>query len=253
VIAVTREVPDAIDRCELTHMTREPIDVPRARAQHRAYEQLLAASGCDVLRAEPAHQLPDSVFVEDTAIVVDEVAIITRPGAESRRGETDGVAAVLRGYRELKYIEAPGTIDGGDVLVAGRCVFIGRSSRTNEAGIVQVRAILTRFGYDVRGVELRGCLHLKSAATAVSEGRLLVNPAWIDRQAFGDLDLVEIDPAEPDAANLLSVAGRYIYSAAFPRTREVLERTGLALQLVDLSELAKAEGAVTCCSVVFRA
>jgi dimethylargininase len=253
VIAITRAVSDAINDCELTHVAREPIDLGLARAQHAAYERALLAAHCEIVRAEPAPGLPDSAFVEDTAIVVDEAGIITRPGAASRRPETEGVAAVLGRFRSLTYIDAPGTVDGGDVVVAGRRVFIGRSSRTNDAGIAQVRAILSPFGYDVQGVEVRGCLHLKSAATMLSAGQVLVNPAWIDRAAFDGLELLDIDPAEPYAANLLSAAGRCLYSSAFPRTRDVLARRGVPLDLVDMGELAKAEGAVTCCSLVFRA
>jgi dimethylargininase len=251
LIAVTRAVSDAIDGCELTHAARQPIDLALARAQHRVYERTLEASKCDIVRVEPAHDLPDAVFVEDIAIVVDEVAIVTRPGAASRRPETAGVAGILRRYRELKFIEAPGTVDGGDVVVAGRRVFVGRSTRTNDVGIAQVRAMLLPFGYDVRGVEVRGCLHLKSAVSRLSEGQLLVNPAWIERREFDGMELVEIDPAEPHAANVLSAGDDLIYAAAYPRTRARLERRGLALKMVDLSELAKAEGAVTCCSLIF--
>jgi len=253
VIAITRAVSDAINDCELTHVAREPIDLEVARAQHAAYERALEAAQCTIVRAAPAPDCPDAVFVEDTAIVVDEVAIITRPGAVSRRPETAGVAEVLQRFRELRFIDAPGTVDGGDVVVAGRRVFIGRSSRTNDAGIAQVRALLLPFGYDVKGVEVRGCLHLKSAATRLSEGQLLVNPAWVDRAAFDGMELLDINPAEPNAANLLSTGDDFIYPAAFPRTGDLLERSGLTLKIVDLSELAKAEGAVTCCSVILTA
>lgn len=252
-IAITREVPDAIGQCELTHVARQPIDLDLARAQHAAYEETLAAAQCTIVRAAPAPDLPDSVFVEDTAVVVGEVAIVTRPGAVSRRAETSGVADVLRRYRELRFIEAPAAIDGGDVIVAGRRVFIGRSSRTNDDAITQVRAILMPFGYDVSGVQIRGCLHLKSAATRLSEGQLLANPAWIDYREFGGMELLDIDPTEPYAANVLGAGDDFIYSSAFPRTRERLERRGLTLEIVDLGELAKAEGAVTCCSVIFTA
>ena len=249
-VAITRAVSDAINNCELTHVTRAPIDLDRARAQHRAYEQALeTAAHCEIVRVEPAPDLPDAVFVEDTAVVVDEVGIITRPGAPSRRPETVGVAAVLGRYRELRYIDAPGTVDGGDVVVAGRRVFVGRSSRTNDAGIAQLRAILSLYGYNVTGVEVRGCLHLKSAATVLSENQLLVNPAWIDRQAFDGVELLEIDPLEPDAANILKAGDDFIYSSVFPRTAGRLQRS-LPLTIVDVSELAKAEGAVTCCSLI---
>jgi dimethylargininase len=251
MIAITRDVSDAFADCELTYLERQPIDLGRARAQHRAYEDMLARLGCRVVRLDPEPDLPDAVFVEDTAIVVDELAIITRPGAESRRAETASVARVLGRYRDLRSIEAPGTLDGGDLVVCGRRVFIGRSSRTNDAGIEQVRDILAPLGYTVTAVEVRGCLHLKSAATALSENELLVNPAWISREDFQGISLLPIDPAEPHAANILKVGDAYIYSPAFPRTAAMLQRR-LTLNVVDLSELAKAEGAVTCCSLIVR-
>ena len=250
-VAVTRAVSDAINNCELTHVARKPIDLDLARAQHRAYEAMLeTAARCEIVRLEPAPDLPDAVFFEDTAVVVDEVGIITRPGAPSRRPETTGVAAVLGRYRELRYVDPPGTVDGGDVVVVGRRVFVGRSVRTNDAGIAQLRAILSPFGYNVTGVKVRGCLHLKSAATMLSENQLLVNPAWIDRQAFDGLELVEVDQAEPNAANILSTGDHFLYSAAVPLTRDRLERRGIKLNITDVSELAKAEGAVTCCSIL---
>ena len=250
MIAITREVSASINRCELTHVTRAPIDLERARTQHRAYEEALERLGCRVVRLDPAPELPDAVFVEDTAIVVDELAIVTRPGAESRRAETASVGPVLGRYRELRSVSAPGTIDGGDVVVCGRRVFIGKSSRTNHAGIERVRDILAPHGYTVTAVDVHGCLHLKSAATALSPDRLLVNPAWISGGEFRDVERLSIAQSEPNAANILQVGDGWIYPESFPRTREVLERNGFAPVVVDVSELAKAEGAVTCCSLI---
>lgn len=250
MIAITREVSASIHQCELTHVAREPIDLARARAQHRAYEDALERLGCRVVRLDPAPDLPDAVFVEDAAIVVDELAIVTRLGAESRRAETASVARVLGRYRELRSVEGPGTIDGGDVVVCGRRVFIGRSSRTNDAGIEQVGDMLAPFGYTVVAVEVRECLHLKSAATAISTDRLLINPAWVSRNQVDGVDCLAVAASEPHAANVLQVAAGWIYPASFPRTRDILERNGISPVLVDVSELAKAEGAVTCCSLL---
>ena len=251
--AVTRRVSPAIVRCELTHLERRAIDVERAEGQHRAYEALLAGLGCTVhsLPAEP--DLPDSVFVEDAAVVLPELAVITRPGAPSRRPETAGVAAALAPYRTLARIEPPGTLDGGDVLAAGRRVFVGRSTRSDAEGVAQLRRLLEPHGYTVESVEVRGCLHLKSAVTQVASDAMLVNPAWVDTAAFGAWRLVEVDTAEPFAANALLVAGRAVYPEAFPRTRARLAAAGVEVAAVDVSELAKAEGAVTCCSLVFEA
>jgi len=175
-IAVTRPVPESLARCELTHLSRAPIDVEVAAAQHRQYEEALRALGCSLRRVPAAHDLPDSLFVEDVAIVLDEIAIVTRPGAASRRPERASVAAVLSEYRPLRSIAAPGTLDGGDVLRLGRTLYVGLSTRTNEDGAQQLARHVEPFGYGVECVQTAGCLHLKSAATAVDSGRVLCNP-----------------------------------------------------------------------------
>jgi dimethylargininase len=245
-------VSPAIERCELTHLKREPIDVVRAAAQHRAYEGRLVRAGCELrgLPAEP--DLPDSVFVEDCAVVLDEVAVVTRPGAASRMAETTGIAAALEPYRPLVRIREPATLDGGDVLVLDRTVHVGRSGRTNTEGIAQLSQLLAPFGYEVSGVALRGCLHLKSALTRVAPDVLLINPDLVDAGPFERFRRVAVDPAEPAGANALLVGETVIYPSAFPRTRERLEALEIRVDPVDLSELAKAEGGVTCCSLVFE-
>ena len=251
LIAITRGVSAGIAACELTHLERQTIDLDRARAQHRAYEEALARAGCRVESLPALDDLPDSVFVEDVAVVLDEIAIVTRPGAESRRPETAHIAPVLTHYRRVSFIQAPGTLDGGDVLRLGRRIFIGLSGRSDESGIEQLRAVAWPYGYTVTAVPVSGCLHLKSAATEVAPGTVLVNPAWVDAAAFGDVRVIEIDPDEPYAANGLLVGGRLIYPASFPRTRKRLEHAGITIEPVDVSELQTAEGAVTCCSLVF--
>jgi dimethylargininase len=250
--ALTREVSPALDACELTHLTRVAIDVGRARRQHRAYEEALAAAGCSVERLPSGPGMPDAVFIEDIAIALDELAVITRPGAESRRVETAAVAEALRRHRTLHTIAAPGTMDGGDVLVVGGRVYVGRSSRTNGEAVAQLRRILVPFGRVVCDVAVTGCLHLKSAVTAVDDNVLLINPDWVPRAAFADVEFVDVHPSEPTAANALRVGERVIFPATFPRTAERLARRGCTLSLVDASELAKAEGAVTCCSVILK-
>jgi dimethylargininase len=249
-IAMTRAVSPAFASCELTHLERVPIDVDRARAQHRAYEQALVAAGGLVQQLDTSADMPDSVFVEDIAVVFPELAIITRPGAESRRAETPAVAHALAAWRSLREIQPSGIVDGGDVLVAGRRVFVGLSTRTNEAAVAQMRQILGPRGYTVCATEVTGCLHLKSAATALDDTTLLVNRAWIDPAAFAGFTLVDVDPAEPSAANALRLDDRIIFPAAFPRTARVIERRGLRVTVVEADELAKAEGAVTCCSLI---
>jgi len=253
MMALIREVSSAIDRCELTHLAREPIDLTLARAQHEAYGRCLTEAGCRVQCLASGPDMPDSVFIEDIAIVFDEMAVMTRPGAASRRLETSGVAEALGKYRQLHAIEDPGTLDGGDVLVVGRRVFVGRSRRTNEAGIDQLCGLLAAHGYDVVPVEVRGCLHLKSAVTRLDDDLLLINRAWLPAEPFSAFEAIDVHPREPGAANALRVGGRIVYSSGFPRTLERLERRGLSVRTVDASEVAKAEGAVTCCSLIFSA
>jgi len=250
VIALTRAVSPAIARCELTHIGREAIDLDLAYAQHARYERALADAGCAIERVADGEDLPDGVFVEDVAVVFDEIAIVTRPGAESRRAETPGVVRALAPHRPLARIEPPATVDGGDVLVVGRRVFVGRSSRTNDAAVTQMRTLLEPRGYTVISVPVRGCLHLKSAATALDEGTVLVNRAWLDSDPFTELELVPVAPSEPGAANVLRVGGRIVCASAFPETRRLLERRGAHVVPLDMSEFAKAEGAVTCCSLI---
>src|SRR4051812_30371673 len=250
--ALTREISPALSRCELTHLARTPIDVSRARLQHAAYERALTAMGCTVERLEAGDDMADAVFIEDTAVVFDEVAIVTRPGAESRRGEPEAVARALSPLRPLIRIEAPATIDGGDVLVAGRTVFVGQSSRTNSEAVGQLGRALARFDYRIIEVPVRGCLHLKSAATALDEDTLLINPDWVDADAFGTRRFVRVHRLEPGAANILRIGAKLLYAAAFPRTCDDLVTRGYHVGIVDVSELAKAEGAVTCCSLIVR-
>jgi dimethylargininase len=252
LVALTRPVSPSLARCELTHLAREPIDVARATAQHAAYEHLLGSCGATVVRVPAAPDLPDAVFVEDTAVVLDEVAILTRPGAPSRRAETAGVAAVLAAYRPARTMTAPATLDGGDVLQLGRTLYVGRSGRTNEGGFEQLRGFVAPFGYEVVPVDFAGCLHLKSAATALTDELLLLNPAWVPAAAFRDRDALFVDERESHGANALRVGGTVIYPAQFPRTRDRLLERGLRVAVTDCSELAKAEGAVTCCSLLFE-
>lgn len=249
-IAVTREVSPGIDRCELTHLSRQPIDLVTARAQHAAYEQCLREAGCAVVRLPSDASLPDSVFVEDVAVVFDEFAVMMRPGVPSRRAETSAIAGAIRAFRPLRYIEPPGTIDGGDVLVIGKRVVIGRSGRTNDAAISQMERLLAPIGYLVQSVRVQGCLHLKSAVTAVSEDTLLVNRSCVMGGGFSSFTMIDVDSAEPFGANALRVGDRVIYPTRFSGTRRRLEDRGVHVIGVDVGELAKAEGGVTCCSLI---
>lgn len=250
--AITRDVSPALAACELSFVPRSPIDIGRAQAQHAAYCSTLEAAGCEVIRLPAEPGLPDSVFVEDVALAFDEVAVATRPGAESRRGEGAAVVDVLGSFRRVLRIEAPGTLDGGDVLRIGNRVLVGLSARSNAAGREQLRELLAPFGYSVEGVATRDCLHLKSAVTRVAEDAVLLNPAWVDTAPFADYRCIEVDPAEEHAANAVLIGDALVYPDCFPRTLQRLRAAGIEVATVDVSELQKAEGAVTCCSVVFR-
>jgi len=250
--AIVRPVSRSIARCELTHLHREAIDLERARAQHQTYAQCLQEAGYALIKLAEQAEWPDAVFVEDTAIVLDELAIITRPGAASRRPELPSVAQALLPYRTLQSLHAPATLDGGDVLVMGRTLFVGLSLRTNKEGASQLADLVKPFGYKVVPVPIHGCLHLKSAVSRIAPDLLLVNPDWIDVACFKAYKNIPVASDEPHAANALPLEETIIFPDAFPRTAESLIRHGLSLRLLDMSELAKAEGAVTCCSIIFR-
>ncbi len=251
-LAITREVSRSIINCELTHLARTPIDVERARQQHAQYESALKHLGAAVLSLPEQPDLPDSVFVEDTALVFDEFAVILRPGAASRRPETESIRRVLAPYRQLYEIEAPARVDGGDLLRVGRHVYMGVSTRSDMNAAEQLQEILKPFGYDLSVVPVTGCLHLKSAVTQVSDDTLLVNPAWVDKSRFGGVNFIEVDASEPYAANAVLLGGSIIYPASFPKTQRRIEAAGIQAVTVEADELAKAEGAVTCCSLILQ-
>jgi dimethylargininase len=253
-LAFTREVPESIAHCELTHVPRAPIDLARARAQHAAYERALAIAGCEVVRLPALHEHADSVFVADPAVVLGELAVIARPGAESRRGEVATIAAALSAQRALAHIEPPGTLDGGDVLMLGNELLVGLSRRTNAEGVRQLAAHVQPHGYRVRALEVEGALHLQTAVTQATEHALVVNPRWIDvAELPAGWARIETDPREAFAANVLYVRGATICSAAFAHTNERLAAHGARIVPVAADELAKAEGGVTCCSLLVAA
>ena len=249
-IALTRAVPRNLASCQLTHLQRSPIDVERAAAQHALYEDELRRAGCRVEHIEPAHDLPDSVFVEDTAVIFDEAAVLTRPGARSRQSEIGPVAEALARHRPLVRLTESATLDGGDVLRLGRTIYVGISTRTNAEGARQLADAAGPFGYSLRCVRVRGCLHLKSAVTAVDDRTVICNPDWIDARSFDGYDAIAVDPAEPFGANVLRVRDAVICAAAYERTAAVLRARGYDVRTVDVSELAKAEAGVTCCSLL---
>ena len=250
VTAITRGVSPSFCDCEITHIERTPIDLDVANAQHRDYVEALRQLGCDVIELPADGRLPDSVFVEDTAIILPEVAVISRPGADSRKPETESILTALSPYRKLFTVREPATVDGGDVLILGKQIFVGLSTRSNMEAVDQLNEFLRPYGYGVTGVQTHGCLHLKSAVTRVDDKTLLVNRDWVEPDLFASYDLIDVDPSEPFAANCLPIGAAILYPTAFPRTRTKLEERGYRVVAVDVSELAKAEGAVTCCSLI---
>jgi len=250
--AITRLPSRSLGDCELTHLERLPIDIDRALEQHAAYRAMLEACGARVETLPPLDDSPDGTFVEDVALVLDEVAVLCSMGAESRRAEVPAIASALSPFRPLRSVELPGRIDGGDVQRVGRVILVGLSGRTDAAGIDALREIVTPFGYTVRGIVVDGCLHFKSACTVLPDGRLLINPAWVDRGEFAGFDTVDIDPSEPWAADVLTLGRIVVMGAPHPGTRAILEAEDLEVRVVDLSEFAKAEAGVTCLSLVFE-
>jgi dimethylargininase len=252
LVAITRAISPRFNECELTHLSRAPIDLDRARTQHRQYEQALGQLGIQIHRLPAEPDMPDAVFVEDTALVLDELAIVACPGAAIRRAETVAVERALAPYRPVRRITLPGMLDGGDVLCLDKTLYVGISSRSNGVAVEQLQDILQPYGYSVRAVPITGCLHLKSAVTQAGEGVLVINSAWVDRTHFPGWTFIEVAPEEPSAANALYLPTATLYPTHFVQTRKRLEAANIPLLLVDATEIAKAEGAVTCCSLIFQ-
>jgi dimethylargininase len=251
MIALTHRPSPHMAACQRTYVPQAASDLELAERQHAAYCTALSACSADVRTLDVNGDFPDSTFIEDTAIVLDEVAILCPMGTASRRAEPARIEPVLRKYREVVRIELPATLEGGDVLCAGRKLLVGQSSRTNAAGIAALAAIVGRYGYDIRAVPVHACLHLKTACTALPDGRLLVNSAWINIAALQSRELVHIPATEPWGANVALVGNTVLSAAAHVQTAELIRRLGFTVNPVELSEFAKAEGGVTCLSLLF--
>jgi dimethylargininase len=249
--------PSLASDCALTHIARTPIDFARIAAQHAAYREALRAAGCvlDVLPALPA--FPDSVFVEDAAVALPGRVVLTRPGTPSREPEPRFLCDTLAGHGlEIAQIEPPATLDGGDVLRIGRRLYVGASSRTNPAGIAAIAEWAWRDSLEVVAVPIGPSLHLKTAVTALDDDTVVANPAWVDPTAFAVARVIEVDPQEPFAANVLRIDTTLLVNRAFPRTLERLEAHarsgGLRVMPVDIAEFGKAEAGLTCLSLILE-
>ena len=251
--AITRAVSPAFAKCELSFIDREPIDLAKARLQHHRYEALLEKLGARLMSLPEEAQLPDSMFVEDPAIVLDEIAIICSLGTETRRQEAPTIAAALKPFRQLAYITLPGTLEGGDVLRIGRKLYVGVTRRSNPEGIRQLASIAGTYGYELTAVPVSGCLHLKSAVTLLGANILLGNRSWFDWNKMAGFEWVDAHPTEPHSANALQIGDAVVFPAAFPRTAELIREQGFTVELLDISELQKAESGLTCSSLLFEA
>jgi dimethylargininase len=252
LIAITRAVSPAMNRCEIGFIERQEIDLAKADEQHRQYQACLEELGASVVSLPAEPEYPDSVFVEDAAVVVDETAIVTRMGAASRRGEGDTLARALAPYRPLRWQLEPATLEGGDVIRIGRTLYVGLSSRTNHAGLQHLASELEPLGYSVVPVPVRGALHLKSACCYLGEGAILANRDWLDLEPLREFYVIDVAPGEDRAANVLEIGGTVLIPECFPGTAEILARSGRQVLPVDVSELMKAEAGITCCSLIFE-
>jgi dimethylargininase len=252
LVAISRAVSASLPQCQISFIERVPIDVALARAQHAGYERALESLGVRLLRLPPADELPDATFVEDAALVLDEIAVIPIMGAPSRRPEVAAVARSLSPYRQLRHLEAPATLDGGDVMRVDRTLYVGVTARTNRAALAQLQAIVEPLDYRVVPLIPTGCLHLKSACTYLGRGIVLANPDWVDVSCLKGLEVMPIASEEPFAANALEITGKLLYADDSPRTRAELERRGFEVVPIEIGELRKAESATTCMSIVFE-
>ncbi len=250
--AITRAVSPSINRCELSHVARQPIDFQKAVEQHREYENCLRELGAAIISLPAEPDMPDSMFVEDPAVVVDEIGVMTRMGAESRRQESESLANVLARFRPLRWLREPATLEGGDVLRIGSAVFVGLSPRTNREGVGQLETELAPLGYSVHPVPVQGCLHLKSACSWLGDEMILANPEWVDTSLLRGFRVIDVSRNESRAANVLAIGGTVVVSAAFPATAELLQTLGRRVRALDISELMKAEAGLTCSSILFH-
>ena len=251
LVALVRPTGPELAACELTHLDRQPIDIERATAEHDGYVEHLRHLGVDVVELPRLAHHPDAVFVEDTALVLDELAVLLRPGAPSRQGEVASVGAALADHRQVVELPGTATLDGGDIIVAGRRVLIGVTSRSSREAGEALRRLLEPHGYRIESVDVAGVLHLKSATTALDDETLVVSPAHVDLRDRG-FRLVAVPPQEPHGANTLSIGATVLVDAAAPRTAGLLDRHGYQVDTLAVGEFSKAEGALTCKSLVFR-
>jgi len=249
--AIVRGVSSSFDQALSADPPVPPIDVSLAKRQHAAYVEALRSTGLEVIPLLPDPQFPDGCFVEDCAVVASGVALVTRPGAESRRGEVDSVARALEPFVRKETMISPATLDGGDCLRSGDRIFVGESDRTNHAGITRLEEVFSPLGYEIVPVPLKGVLHLKCLASPLAGDSVLIaeNAPFFD-SFDGLVDLLPIPAEEFYAANCVTVGKTGVVAANHPATRRILESSGYTVIPVDLSEFRKADGSITCLSIL---
>lgn len=248
--AIVRAVPDSFPRALSVHPPPEPIDVVRAREQHASYVEALRELGLDVIVLDADEAYPDGCFVEDAAVVAGGIALATRPGAETRRGEVEAVRGALAEHMPVLDTTAPATLEGGDCMLVGDELFVGLSSRTNTSGVARAREVFEPRGVQVRQVAVNDGLHLKSSCSPLGADAVLAVAGAFVPATFGAARIVEVARDEAPAANVVCVGDRALVPAGFPRTADLLRRAGIEPVPVDNSELRKADSALTCLSVI---
>lgn len=248
--AITRLPASTLTGCELTHIGRDPIDLERTLTQHEDYRKILEECNYTVITLDAEAAYPDSVFVEDTAVMLPEAAILLPLGTETRRGEAELMRETLGSLSEVRIADPEVSIEGGDVLRIGRKIFVGESSRTDADGIAELSRLTADLDYRVIPVAVQSSLHLKTAVTALDESTVLLNPDWVSESAFEGCEAIEVDPSEPFAANILKLGSRIVAHKGFPYTIGRLRNAGFEVIEADISEFLKAEAGLTCLSLL---
>jgi dimethylargininase len=252
-IAVVREIPDSFNNCITSQEDKDTIDVEKARLQHENYCATLETFGIELLRISADESLPDCCFTEDVVIVLDEIAIITNPRMKSRSGERKEMEKAMLPYRKMVRLDAPAYLDGGDVVVIGKKIFVGLSERSNAKAIEQLQNLLDVYGYAVTGVPVRNVLHLKSACTYIGNGYVLLSPESIDPDFFADYKLIKVPKEESYCADTLAIDDSVLIPEGYPITKQMILESGFKVITLDTTEIKKADGALTCMSVIFSA
>lgn len=249
--AIIRGVPYTYDKCIKSHKVENKINVELAKEQHRRYCEILEQLGLILIVIEPDDRFPDCCFVEDPAIVIGDIAIISRMAAKSRTGEEIEVRNTLSRYKKVYEINPPGTIDGGDILRINEKIYVGVSQRTNQFAVQQVRTFLSDYDYQVIPVRIKHILHLKSACTYIGNNYIVMFPGHFDDRIFSEYDKIIVRKSEAYSANCLSVNGKVLVQKGYPNTKKLIENEGFETVEIEMSEFRKGGGSLTCLSIIF--